>query len=112
MRIEMKLANTHAFFTDEEKEVIRRAVETAEAGTSGEIATMIVDQSSGYPEAEVLGGILVSGLVALIISVSAHYAALLSHLPLDMTVWSFVPLVLLLYFPARFLFVSFPHLKL
>ena len=108
----MKVPKAHTFFSDEEKERIRRAVESAEANTSGEIATMIVDQSDRYHEAEVLGGVLVAGLVALIISIAVHYAAILSHLPLDMTIWSYVPLVFLVYFPARSLFVRFPHLKL
>jgi putative membrane protein len=87
-------------------------VERAEALTSGEIATMIVDQSDRYREAEVLGGVLVAGLAALVISVAAHYVTILSHIPLDMTIWSYVPLVFLLYFPARYLFIKFPHLKL
>ena len=108
----MKVPKAHTFFNDEEKERIRKAVETAEARTSGEIATMIVDQSDRYHEAEVLGGVMVAGLAALIISIAVHYAAILSHLPLDMTIWSYVPLVFLLYFPARSLFVRFPHLKL
>ena len=108
----MQLSNSNSFFDDAEKEMIRRSVETAEAGTSGEIATMIVDHSDRYREAEVLGGILVAGLAALMISVATHYVTILSHLPLDMSVWSFVPLVFLLYFPARSLFVRSPHLKL
>ena len=108
----MKTIKSNDFFTAEEKERIRHAVETAEARTSGEIATMIVDQSDRYHEAEVLGGVLVAGLVALIISIAVHYAAILSHLPLDMTIWSYVPLVFLLYVPARSLFLRFPHLKL
>lgn len=108
----MKASNAQGYFNDDEKLNIRKAVELAEAGTSGEIATMIVDHSDRYREAEVLGGVLVAGLAALMISVAAHYVTILSHLPLDMSVWSFVPLVFLLYFPARSLFVRFPHLKL
>lgn len=108
----MKVPKAHSFFSDAEKEHIRRAVELAEAKTSGEIATMIVDLSDRYHEAEVLGGVLVAGLVALIISVAVHYAAILSHIPLDMTIWSYIPLAFLLYFPARSLFVRFPHLKI
>ena len=108
----MKVPKSHSFFSEAEKEKIRRAVESAEVKTSGEIATMIVDHSDRYQEAEVMGGVLVAGLVALMISVAAHYAAILSHIPLDMTVWSFVPLVFILYFPARSLFIRFPHLKL
>ena len=108
----MKVPKAHSFFSEAEKDNIRQAVESAEAKTSGEIATMIVDQSDRYHEAEVLGGVLVAGLVALIISVVVHYAAILSHIPLDMTIWSYIPLVFLLYFPARSLFLRFPHLKL
>lgn len=108
----MKTIKAEKFFTTEEKERIRHAVESAEAATSGEIVTMVVDHSDRYLEAEVLGGILLSGLVALVVSISAHYAAVLSHIPLDMTLWSYVPLVFLLYFPARSLFVRFPYLKL
>jgi putative membrane protein len=108
----MKVPNANGYFNEDEKEKIRRAVETAEAGTSGEIATMIVDHSNRYPEAEVLGGILVAGLAALVISVAAHYVTILSHIPLDMTIWSYIPLVFLFYFPARSLFIRFPHFKL
>ena len=108
----MKVSKAQGYFSEDEKEKIRRAVETAEAGTSGEIATMIVDHSNRYPEAEVLGGVLVAGLAALVISVAAHYVAILSHIPLDMTIWSYIPLVFLLYFPARSLFIRFPRLKL
>ena len=108
----MKVPKAHSFFSDAEKENIRRAVESAKSKTSGEIATMVIDHSDRYHEAEVLGGVLVSGLVALIISVAAHYVAILSHIPLDMTIWSYVPMVFLLYFPARSLFLRFPHLKL
>jgi putative membrane protein len=108
----MKIIKAHSFFSDNDKEKIRLAVESAERGTSGEIATMIVDHSDRYHEAEVLGGVLVAGLAALIVSVAAHYAAILSHLPLDMTIWSYIPLVFMLYFPARSLFMRFPRLKL
>jgi putative membrane protein len=107
----MKQTDIKRYYSDGERERIRRAVEEAESGTSGEIATMVVDQSDRYLEAEVLGGVLVAALVALALSVSLHYAASWSHLPLDMTVWSYVPLVFVLYFPARILFIKFPRLK-
>jgi putative membrane protein len=97
----MKSHKAHAFFSDEEKERIRRAVEFAEGRTSGEIATMVVDHSDRYHEAEVLGGILVSGLVALIIAVAIQHV----------TIWSYIPMVCILYVPARLLFIRFPQLK-
>jgi len=63
---------------------------------------MVVDQSDGYLEAEVLGGLLVAGLAALIISVSLQHV----------TIWTFVPIVCAFYFPARFLCIRFPRLKI
>jgi len=93
-------ANT--FFTAGEKERIRESVRAVEKVTSGEIATMVVDQSDGYLEAEVLGGMLASGLAALIISVALQHV----------TIWTFVPIVCALYFPARFLCIRFPRLKI
>jgi putative membrane protein len=98
----MKQLKAATFFTDSEKARIREAVRTVEKGTSGEIATMVVDQSDVYLEAEVLGGILASGLVALIISIAV----------LHVTIWTFVPIVCALYFPARLLFKRFPRLKI
>ncbi len=97
----MKAPKAHNFFSASEKEQIRQAVTSAELATSGEIATMVVDHSDRYHEAEILGGGLVAGLVALIITVVVHHV----------TVWSYIPLVFLLFYPARLLFVRFPHLK-
>ena len=97
----MQQAKAQAFFSEEDKERIRRAVEAAEAMTSGEIATMVVDHSDRYREAEVLGGILLAGLAAVIISVASQHT----------TIWSYLPLTLLLSYPARLLFYRFPRLK-
>jgi putative membrane protein len=98
----MKCYKAHTFFSDEEKERIKEAVEAAESRTSGEIATMVVDQSDRYHEAEVLGGILVAGLAALIISVGVQHA----------TIWTYIPMVCILYLPARLLFIRVPRLRL
>jgi putative membrane protein len=98
----MKVPRAHTFFSDDEKERIRLAVESAERTTSGEIATMVVDHSDRYREAEVLGGFLVAGLFALIIAVAVHHV----------TIWTYIPIVCLLFFPSRSLFVRFPHFKL
>ena len=98
----MKSCKAHTFFSDEEKELIRQAVTDAESRTSGEIATMVVDHSDRYHEAEVLGGILVAGLVALTVAV------VMGHV----TIWIYIPLVCILYIPARLLFIRAPRLKL
>jgi putative membrane protein len=97
----MKSNKSHTFFSDEEKERIRQAVKDAESRTSGEIATMVVDHSDRYHEAEVLGGILVAGLVALIVAVAVQHV----------TIWTYIPMVCILYIPARLLFIRAPRLK-
>lgn len=89
-------------FTDSEMERIRRAVEAAEATTSGEIATIVVDQSDSYREAETLGATLFSGLLALIVAVAIRHV----------TIWSYIPLVFIFFLPASHLFRQYPHLKL
>lgn len=88
-------------FNDREREEIRRAVEAAEATTSGEIVTMVVPESDRYREAEVLGGVLLAGLIALLIG------TLLQHI----TVWFFVPTLFILFFPCHILFIKVPGLK-
>jgi putative membrane protein len=98
----MKSPRAKTFFTDSEKTRIRESVRAVEKGTSGEIATMVVDQSDCYLEGEVLGSVLVSGLVALVSAVVSQHV----------TIWTYVPIVLALYFPARFMFIRFPRLKI
>jgi putative membrane protein len=49
-----------SFFTDDQKERIRRAVVAAESNTAGEIVPMIVISSARYTEIELLG--LIAGL--------------------------------------------------
>ena len=90
------------FFTSQEREQIRATVAQAEGGTSGEIATMVVDASDSYREAEILGAVLLSGLLAVVVAVAIHHV----------TIWSYIPLVVLLYFPCWYLFRLVPCLKL
>ncbi len=88
-------------FSEREREEIRRAVESAEAATSGEIVALVVQESDRYREAELLGGLLLAGLLSLIIGI------FLQHL----TVWFFIPLLFILSFPCRTLFKKIPCLK-
>lgn len=90
------------FFGAKEKEAIRRAVAEAELLSSGEIVAMVVDHSDPYREAERLGAILVAAALAVVLAV------LLRHV----TIWSYIPLVILCYFPMLALFRRFPRLKL
>jgi len=90
------------FFAPQERERVRAAVAEAEGGTSGEIATMVVDASDSYREAEILGAVLLSGLLSVVVAVAIHHV----------TIWSYIPLVVFLYFPSRYLFRLVPRLKL
>jgi putative membrane protein len=94
--------STDNFFSDQEKDAIRRAVAAAEAGSSGEIATMVVGESDRYREAEHLGALLLGALLAIIAAVLLHHV----------TFWSYIPLVCLCYFPMLMLLHRFPRLKL
>ncbi len=121
----MKTVKSRHFFNDKDKEAIRVAVETAESSTSGEIAPMVVDHSDSYREAEVLGGVLLAGLLAFIISVLIEYAAVSAgtaewggtnnnthFLHYGIYIWTYIPLVILFFFPSRYLFRRYPALKL
>lgn len=86
------------FFTPAEQERIRQAVAEAEKATSGEIATMVVARSDSYPEAAILGSVLGAATVALVISIVIHHV----------TIWSYLPLMLLLFFPVQLLLKNVP----
>lgn len=97
----MRTGKAHTFFTAAEKELIRQAVAAAEATTSGEIATMVVERSDSYREAETLGAVLCAALVAFVAAVASHHV----------TIWSYIPLVVILFFPARWLIFRVPALQ-
>lgn len=98
----MKPKKIDNFFNEEEKNKIKETIVSTEAKTTGEIATMIVETSDEYKDGEVLGCILFSGLISLIITALAFHAS----------VWVYIPLVFILFFPFRLLFNFFPSLKL
>jgi putative membrane protein len=89
------------FFTAEEKERLKATVHEVEAKTIGEIVVMVVDQSDHYIEAEVLGGVLLGSLLSLIVSLLYFHSS----------IWSYVPLSFLFFFPSRFLFQRVDILK-
>jgi putative membrane protein len=85
--------NAERFFSPEERERIRLTVVEVESETTGEIAVMVVDRSSRYIEAEILGGIFLGSMVALVLTVVCLHSSL----------WFYIPLSFLLFFPGRLL---------
>ncbi len=89
------------FFSAEEKERLKATIQEAESKTIGEIVVMVVDRSDHYAEAEILGGILLASLVSLILSLLFFHSS----------IWSYVPLSFILFFPCRLLFKKVEALK-
>ncbi|HVN96964.1 MAG TPA: TPM domain-containing protein [Syntrophorhabdaceae bacterium] len=90
------------FFTDAEKQAIKQATDSAESCTMGQIAVMIVDQSSDYHEAQILGGVILGSFVALI----------LTTLWFHDSIWWYIPFSCALFFPASLLFKKSHALKI
>jgi len=89
------------FFTEEEKERIKKTTIDVESRTIGEIAVMVVDHSSQYHEAEIVGGVFIGSLVSIILSALYFHSSM----------WFFIPVAFLLFFPSRLLFKKMPVLK-
>jgi putative membrane protein len=86
------------FFTTAEQELIRLAVANAEGATSGEIATMVVARSDRYREAVILGSVLGAAMAALLVAIVSHHV----------TIWTYLPLTILLYFPVQWIIARAP----
>ena len=89
------------FFTSEEKERLEATTREVESRTIGEIVVMVVDRSERYMETEVLGGVLLGSLFSLILTLLFFHSSM----------WSYVPLNFLFFFPCRFLFQKMDALK-
>jgi len=89
------------FFTAEEKERLKATTREVESKTIGEIVIMVVDHSDHYIEAEVLGSVLLGSLLSLILTVLFFHASL----------WFYIPLSFLFFFPFWFLFIKVEVLK-
>ena len=88
-------------FNEADKQRIESAVQRAEKLTSGEIVPMVVDQSYDYPRAEILG----SGLFSLATAVSLSWAFFGESL------WHFLWLFALCYFPYKLMIRNLPTLR-
>ena len=82
------------FFTPEEKERLKVKTKEVESRTIGEVVVMVVDRSDRYNEAEILGGVLLGSLLSLILTLLFFHSSL----------WSYVPLCFVFFFPCRLLF--------
>jgi len=89
------------FFSTEEKERLKATIQEVESKTIGEIVVMVVDQSDHYIEAEVLGSVVLGSLLSLILSLLFFHSS----------IWSYVPLSFVLFFPCWFLFKRVETLK-
>jgi len=89
------------FFTAEEKERLKATTHEIESRTIGEIVVMVVDHSDHYIEAEVLGSVLLGSLLSLILTVLFFHSS----------IWSYIPLSFIFFFPCWFLFIKVHTLK-
>jgi putative membrane protein len=89
------------FFTAEEKERLQAVTQDVESRTIGEIVVMVVDRSNPYIEAEILGGIFVGSFFSLIMTLLFFHAS----------IWSYIPLTFVFFFPSRYLFQRINPLK-
>jgi putative membrane protein len=90
------------FFSRAQRTKIREAVEQAESSTSGEIAVVLVEASDTYREGRLMGALILSSLLALVLSILFHFV----------TIWFFIPVTAFLLFPFLYLFEKLPHMKL
>ena len=89
------------FFTAEEKERLKAITHEVESKTIGEIVVMVVDHSDHYIEAEVLGSVLLGSLLSLVLTVLFFHSS----------IWSYIPLSFLFFFPCWLLFIKVEVLK-
>ena len=89
------------FFKSEELERITKTIHEVESQTIGEVAVMVVDSSDDYIEAEILGGIFLASLLSLVMTILNFHSS----------VWAYISLSFILFFPSKYLFEKIPLLK-
>jgi putative membrane protein len=96
-----KYSRADTFFTGEEKARIANTTREVEARSIGEVAVMVVESSDPYIDAEVIGGISLGSFIALVLAEFFFHASL----------WSYIPLSFLFFFPSKYLFQIVPVMK-
>ena len=94
--------DTNKYLSAEQQAAIQAAVRKAESHTSGEIVPMLVAQSDDYREAASQAATIMSSALALAVSLALH----------DTSVWCFLPMAFVLYFPLLALAHRLPLIKL
>lgn len=95
------MTKSERYFNEEEMLRIKETTRSVELRTIGEIAVMVIDCSNRYIEAELIGGIIFGSLFSLIITTQYFYSS----------IWVYIPLSLLMFFPFWLIFYKFPALK-
>ena len=98
MRYNLK---AESFFTEAEKARIKETTQHVESRTIGEVAVMVVDTSDQYIEAEIIGGVLIGSLLSLSLTLLYFHSS----------IWVYIPLSFLLFFPSCLVFNKLPVLK-
>jgi putative membrane protein len=96
-----KHSKAEAFFTEAEKARIAGSTREVELKTIGEVAVMVVESSDRYIDAEVIGGISLGSIIALILTEFFFHASL----------WFYIPLSFLFFFPSKYFFQKVPVMK-
>jgi putative membrane protein len=96
-----KKIKAEKFFKREELERITKTIHEVESHTIGEVAVMVVDSSDHYIEAEILGGIFLASLLSLVMTTLNFHSS----------IWAYISLSFMLFFPSKYLFDKIPVLK-
>jgi len=81
------------FFSEEEKRKIEATTRSVESRTIGEAVVVVVESSDPYVEAEILGGVLLGSLSSFVLTVLFFHSS----------VWSYVPLSFIFFFPSQWI---------
>jgi putative membrane protein len=122
----VKKFSAEMFFSEAENLRIRDAIENAESESAGEIVVMVAGRSDEYREAELLGSVLTGALLAFIVEIvfqilSFRYALsgwnigsghTTEVVLAGISLWTYIPLAVTLFFPVRALFRLYEPMKL
>jgi putative membrane protein len=90
------------YLSPDQQATIQAAVREAESHTTGEIVPMLVAQSDDYREASAQAAVIMAAALALAVSLALN----------DTSVWCFLPMAFVLYFPLLAVVHRLPRLKL
>jgi len=118
---------SETFFTEDEKRAIEASIKEAESRTSGEIVTMVVEQSDGYRDADIVAGIIFAAVISFYpAELFFEYSEFLLRKFIPSMSWFteipdgtrfitglmvFVSLTIILHFPLKMIFRKFPTVK-